>query len=171
MKFSLHLNVFLVAAVVFALSVSAHGIGQKFEKEAGPYLVDIGSNTLTFRAGDIIALDFNILEKETRQNAEFTDIWMRIEKENKIFVAGGLSKARFGGTFLSYVFPEAGEYKLFVRFQNGEEVLAEMEFPLVVEERKNQQSGFSGFYSVVLSFILGGVMSAGTMLFFRKKQV
>lgn len=125
---------FGVLAVGSAFYVFAHSAGQSFEREVGEYLLDIGASNLTLRASAPIAFDFNILRKDTREPAPFTNIWLRFEDNNKLLFAGGIAKASFGRTTVTYAFPRGGAYTLAVRFQNGDDSLAEVTIPLMVEQ-------------------------------------
>lgn len=163
-----------ILLLLFALPLiaGAHGSGASLEKVVDNYLVDVGYSPAFLEAEDPIRFDFALLESSDRtKEVPFTDIWVRIEKEKKVFFAGGIAKARLGGTGVSYVFPTEGQYELFIRFQNGEESLAETSFPLSVDPPYMPEGGSS--FKLSNQLFLGLIAGFGIgffLLFFRKRS-
>ena len=114
----------------------AHGTGVSIEKIVGEYLVDIGYTPEEVEEGTQVRFDFLLFENASGGEEEFTDIWVRIEKEGKLLFAGGIAKPVFGTTGLSYSFLDHGEYEVFVRYQNGKEALVETTVPFSVAEQE-----------------------------------
>ncbi len=169
-KTPLFFIIFLIVFIASAIFVSAHGSGQSFEREVGEYLLDIGTSDLTIRAGQATAFDFDILQKDSRELVPFTNMWVRFEDDTKLLFAGGISKASFGRTAVTYAFPKAGSYMLTVRFHNESETLAETSFPITVEQPLVPESG-KGF-SFSREFLGGGFIGLiiGAVIVFMIKK-
>src|SRR5690606_8441132 len=96
----------------------------------------------------------------------FTDIWVRItDDQDRLMFAGGLSKADFGLTGLTFLFPRPGSYNVFTRFSNGSVTVVEATAPLTIENPK--RSGWPIGMSEMLAFLIGAALAAGVafMLF------
>ncbi|PIR82859.1 hypothetical protein COU20_00045 [Candidatus Kaiserbacteria bacterium CG10_big_fil_rev_8_21_14_0_10_59_10] len=120
-----------VAALLCApAALSAHALGASFEKESGPYLIDIGYAPEEFSADRTALFEFELTEDGAP--VPFDDVWVRITREEKTVFAGGIHNARFGGARMTYLFPKSGSYELSVRYERGLESVAEASFPLVV---------------------------------------
>lgn len=139
----LTISLFLGALFSPAIPVRAHGVGESLEKVVGEYLVDVGYDVLELRAGEPVRFDFTLWASDESEEVPFSDVWLRVSRGNTLVLAGGLHKPRFGKTGITYIFPEEGEYTLFVRFQNGDESLVETSFPLTVEEGNESASNAS----------------------------
>lgn len=117
--------------------VSAHTSGFSVEKEVADFLVDVGYSNEILIENTQIRFDFDILDKENKQQVKFNEVWVRIENADRLLFAGGLGKAKFGATGMSYSFPEAGDYIISTRFSDASSTLAETEFTFdVMEESK-----------------------------------
>lgn len=122
--------------VLFPFSVSAHGAGAYYETVVGDFIADVGFSTPAPQVNESVIFDFQIRDINTKlisgSDTPFTDVWVRIESNGKTLLATGIYNAEFGGPRLSYVFPKAGEYTIFVRYENGSDALAEVSFPMTV---------------------------------------
>jgi len=128
------LGVLLLLQGAFLGAVSAHTGGFSIEKEVGDYLLDVGYNPEILVENSQVRFDFAIYNNISGQEISFSEVWVRIENSDRLLFAGGLNKARFGATGLSYSFPEAGNYTLSVRFSGATSTLAEDEFIFNVTE-------------------------------------
>lgn len=123
--------------LLFALGVvntQAHTSGASIEVMVDSYLLDIGYTPEVVSVGTQTRFDFSILNASNSEEIIFDDIWVRIEKDGRVFFAGGLSKQQFGSTGVTHLFTEAGTYEVFVRFSNAGEKLAEATFDFPVTE-------------------------------------
>ncbi|MEX0877507.1 MAG: hypothetical protein WDZ40_01430 [Candidatus Spechtbacterales bacterium] len=144
-----------------------HGTGASLEKISGDYKIDIGYTPPVIEEGSSAALDFSLSRNDNGEEIEFTDIWVRIEKNQKTVFASGIHKPNFGRTLLTYTFPEAGEYKLNVRYQNNSTKLAEEVFSLSVVENKTAQNGLNKtaqnglnkYFIVAIAGLAGGLLT------------
>lgn len=155
----------LVFLLSFPFVASAHGDTPSFQLEVGSYLIDIGYSTETPSTKDAVLFDFGITT--SGEEVAFSDVWVKIEDEKKaVVLATGVYNAEFGGPRLSYVFPEAGTYTLFARFENEDGSLAEASFPLTVN---SAEEPLDGKYLFGLAGLIVGVL--GAFLALRRKSV
>lgn len=97
---------------------------------------------------------------------EFTDMWVRIEKERATVFAGPIMRARFGLTGFTTTFPFEGEYDVFVRFQNGEKQLTETSFKISVT---GEEAGVrKPIFSLLVSGTLGVSIGFLAMYFIKR---
>jgi hypothetical protein len=111
----------------------AHGTGVSFEETKDGYKIDIGHDEF-IAENESVRFDF-ALYPENIENVEgevFTDVWVTITKDKKIYFAGGIDKPVFGTTGFTYVYPEQGTFLLSARFQKDGETITKTEFPLTV---------------------------------------
>jgi hypothetical protein len=164
-------------ALVVPGAASAHGSGITFTATTTAAtgevrLIDVDYSDFTVYAGTFGRFDFKLFSDPERTEAvPFTDLWVRIEEErdggrSKVFFAGPIAKADFGGTGFSIVFPEAGEYLLSVRYNDAQggaigSTLAEAEFPLTVVADPNAPAFYllpalwAGFAAGLLLSLVG----------------
>lgn len=128
----------LLAALFLAtpLLAGAHAFGVSHEATTPEGVhVDIGYSAAAPMVGESVIFDFNLPADEADE--EYTDIWVRIEKEGSVKLATAIYNAEFGGPRMSYVFPEAGDYLVSVRYENGGDAVAKSEWTIpVVPEPK-----------------------------------
>lgn len=137
------LTAVIILSIVLPFVVVAHGTGASHEEVVDGYVIDIGYDPAVVEAGTQARFDFNILNDATKEVVPFTDIWLRITKDNTTYFAGGVHKARIGLTGVSYIFPEEGEYEISVRYQNEGEAITEISFPLPVSKGTQGATGGS----------------------------
>lgn len=134
------LLVFLWGA--FAL---AHGVGLTLESvtpEGYEAYLDVSAPAVY--QNEPIRLDFEIWTAEGKP-MEFTDLWVRIEKEKGAVFAGPIARARLGATGFTTTLPFAGDHTIYVRFHDGEDTITETSFILpVAEETAGAKSGIPG---------------------------
>lgn len=161
---------FLTLGLVPALSVLAHGDGTSIEKVLNGYLVDIGYSPTELKTGEQARFDFllhkasavtNTAEDDTsRVPVDFSSVFVRLEKDNRLLFAGELNKPEFGKAGFSYVFPSSGDYSGYARYSHGDETLVEAEFEFSVAEGEGDSS--TSFGSSVPALIVG--LLAGVLL-------
>ena len=155
----------LVLVLLFPFGASAHGDTPSFETEVGSYLVDIGYSTENPTTEEALLFDFSITN--SGKEVLFSDVWVRIEDENKaVVLATGVHNAAFGGPRLSYVFPKEGTYTIFTRFENQDSSIAEASFPLTISSSESFPTG--NYLFGVLGLIIGAL---GAFLAVRRKSV
>ena len=157
-----------VCAIVLTcipLTVSAHGAGAFYETTVGQFIADIGFSSPAPESGESVIFDFQLRGINTElisgSDTAFTDVWVRIESEDKTHLATGIYNADFGGPRLSYVFPKEGEYTIFARYENDSETLAEVSFPMTVVPDSGSQKdagvllyALCGLVGVICGFVL-----------------
>lgn len=130
---------FLLLFLIFTPQASAHLLGSSFEKEVDGYMLDMGYSPEEFVAGETHMFDFAILDAASRDLLEFNDLWVRIEKDRRTVYATGVSSGFNNVPTMLFTFPEAGEYTVYIRFQQeGMEKMAEAEFPITVAAGSGQ---------------------------------
>lgn len=139
-------SLFVLALLISPETSFAHGeAGLTFTSTTTEgRIVDVDYRDAYIEAGLMGRFDFGIFSDDSRQQqAKFTDIWVRIVREDgsrvgKTLFAGGIANQEFGGDGFSFVFPEGGTYTLHVRYNDadadeyGKETVGEAEFKLDV---------------------------------------
>lgn len=130
MKF---LSLLLVCSlIVHAVPIYAHGEGKSYEKQIGKYLLDVGYNPAEVVAGQPIYFDLRLYQKEpTPGAAEYSDVWVRISREETTLFASGLAPTT-GQSGMVYTFDTPGTYTVSTRFEKGVDTLAETSFEIEV---------------------------------------
>lgn len=150
------LLIMLLGTATFAL---AHGNSFSYEETKDGYKIDIGHDEF-IAAGESIRFDYAVYPEdiESVEGEVYTDVWVTITKDRKIYFAGGIHKPVFGATGFTFVFPEEGEYVMGARFQNEGETVVSTEFPLSVTpplEKKQE---------IPALLLMGIVASAGLLI-------
>ena len=145
-------NYFLFLILLSIFISSAH-LEAGEDKVVNGYLIDFGYEPEKIE--DKATLVFNLVDDATKVSIEYTSLWMRISKEDKIFFAGTFAPEA-GSVALTYSFPEAGEYEITTRFSQADVVLAETNFSITTE---GNQDGIGILIAVItLIIILAWVM-------------
>lgn len=137
----------------------AHNSGASLEKSVPPYIVDIGYDPVSPVAGDRLLFDFTLVDTAST-SIPFDYVWVRIEKEKRTILATGIAKAAYGPTSLLYAIPEdlSGELQLFVRYQRGDESLAEADFIMSIAPK---ETPLTDYIPIVGAIVLGCVIGFG----------
>ena len=159
---------YTASLLLLVLIVLAHGpaafahIGAaSIEQLIDGRLVDIGYSPEEPRADEQTRLDFAILEPDTLEEQPFTDVWVRIKDDNdRLLFAGGLNKAEFGLTGITYMFAKPGEYEVFVRFSDDGTTIVEATASITIGEAVSRSWTFSGV-SELISFATGALLAFG----------
>ena len=168
----LDMRALVCTLLVFFLAnnVLAHGVGLTLESVTPEgYMAYLDVDALVPRQNEPTRLDFEIRDKGGNP-MEFTDVWVRIEKEQSTIFAGPIARARLGTTGLTISLPFSGEHTVFVRFQNGETALTEVEFKLSVEKETDEGVQSKAVSTAVAG--VGGVLvgSFGTLFWRRRRK-
>jgi hypothetical protein len=149
----------------------AHGAGAYYETTVGDYIADVGFSTPAPEEEESVIFDFQLRGINTTSisgsDAEFTDVWVRIESEGKTVLATGIYNADFGGPRLSYLFPGEGAYTIYVRYENSSETLAEVSFPMTVVPASGSQKDV-GSVLYALTGIVGAIVGFLLAILFKK---
>jgi hypothetical protein len=166
-----HIALILIAIFATAHIASGHGFGQSLEKVVDIYIIDVGFDAVDLVAGEPIRLDIVLWNKDRTETPDFTDAWVRIAPSDRgIVFAGNLHQPEFGSTGMTFMFPEAGDYELTIRFQNNDKAVAEASFPLKVGAgAKNSSGAFSG--NVLSGAFLGFIAGCVLVWFLRRKKI
>lgn len=155
---------------LFPTTIYSHGDQKSFEKEVNLYLVDIGYVPDTFEALNPSTFSFSLLDPK-KEEKEFSDIWVRIENDGKTVFATSVKKQELGETTMIYTFPDKGNYELFVRYQNGDEKLAETSIPLeVTSSEKPIVKSAESFPPNLLFGLIIGILGGVTIATLIKKR-
>ena len=151
---------FILCFTVTVSQVSAHGSSFSYEENKDGYLIDIGYDEF-IAEGESVRFDFIVYPEDITaiEGEVFTDVWVTITQDNKIFFAGGIEKPVFGATGFTYVFPKEGEYTLSARFQNEGDSVVETEFPLTIIPP------LEGEETTLPPLVIGGVMGVAGLAF------
>jgi transposase len=150
--------------------VSAHGeAGMTLTGTADGYTGDVDYDNTFVEVGTSGRFVFNLFKGDTIDvvgtGVEFDDLWVRVMKKDetkngKMIFAGPLHKPLFGGTGISLLIPEAGDYTIIVRYNKDDDKIVEITyaftaFSLAVEKKLYDEKNFR----------LGAVFGALTMVF------
>ena len=155
----------------------AHGTGVSYEENKDGYKVDIGHDKF-ITAEESTRFDFTLypLDISHVEGEVFTDVWVTIIQDKKIFFAGGVHKPVFGTTGFTYVFPKEGTYTISARFQKEGATIVKTEFPFTVlappvQEKKTNPYIALGIAGLV-GFLFGGTLvMLGSRFFLKKKTI
>jgi len=114
-----------VAALTGIGSTSAHNLGSSIETVKDGYLIDMGYSPEVITNGTQTRFDYALYDHETMEAVPFDNIWFRIEQNNKVYFAGGLTRQNFGQTGMTYRFTEPGNYELYIRYGTGTNSIVE----------------------------------------------
>lgn len=120
-----------LGVLTFPMVASAHALGASYEATVDGYQIDIGYSSPAPEEGESVIFDFNFPAAQDPE-PPYTDVWVRIESEQAVVFASALHNAEFGGPRMSYVFPKAGAYTVYARYQNAETSFVEVTFPMTV---------------------------------------
>ncbi len=141
-----------------------HGTGLSYEEIIDGYRVDVGYSPEIVTLDSGARFDFTITDVQTGEEVEYSDVWLRINKETRTLFATGIHKPEFGTTGVLYTFSEPGKHLISARFQSNGETLAEVSFPLTVENTSSSPPPF-GIFFAIFGLILGAFLG---FLFGRK---
>jgi hypothetical protein len=167
------LSVAIIAIFLLTTTVQAHGTGASYEETKDGYKIDIGYDE-SIVANKSMRFDFVISPEDTLDiegGEVFSDVWVTLTQDDKIFFAGGIDKPEFGATGFTYIFPDAGSYTVSARFQKGGETVVKTEFPLTVNPELEPKSDRSTimYRAVSLGTLIIGLV-VGFLLGRRKKS-
>lgn len=132
----------------------AHSSGASLERVVGEYVIDVGYDPAEVRGGDRLILDFNITKDGTP--ALYDYVWVRLMAKEKTLLAAGVARSVVGPTTLLYLIPsDATKLTISARYYAGGEMLAEVEFPLVVAPEKKRSTHY---LPLALAALFGGVL-------------
>lgn len=125
-----------LAVVFLPFAAYAHSFGSFYEETVGPYLVDIGYDPPAPPGGSRLLFDFSLYaDSERTASVEFSSIWVRLEHNGELLLAGPIGRMLLGPTTLVVRMPqEEGELTVHARFEQESNVLAEVSFPITIAE-------------------------------------
>lgn len=151
---SILLFLFLIVSFVFISQtyVYAHGeAGMTMKGSIDGYTGDVDYDNTFVEAGTPGRYVFNLFKGDTIDVAgtgvEFDDLWVRIMLQDgstngKMLFAGPILKPNFGGAGMTLTMPQAGDYKILVRYNKDDKKIVEVPysftaFSTVVEKEFN----------------------------------
>jgi len=156
--------IFTILAVLPVYVVGAHSLGESLEKEVDGYLIDIGYSTTELIANSAVVFEFNLLN-ENDEFVDYSNVWLRIIKDDRTILATGIHNAEFGGARITYTFAESGAYEFSARYEKGIDSIAEATFPIEVLPNPSEGSGSVNIIFLGVVGILGiGVGAITTRL-------
>lgn len=158
----------IIVSIVFVgfAMTSAHGTGLTLEEMVDGGFVDIGVSVTEITDDTSAVFDFSLFETEGGEEVAFTDIWVRLVRDDTTVFASGIHNARLGGALMTYTFPTAGSYNLIVRFQDDGRAVAQATFPLEVKKGKNDTTQQNIQFAV--AGLLGAIVALAGHMFIRK---
>jgi hypothetical protein len=155
----------LAVFVCIPIGVHAHSYGSFYEETVGPYLVDIGYDPPEPTTQGRLLFDLNLFEAGDKTSpVEFSSVWVRLEHNGDILLAGPIAKMPLGPTTLVVRVPErGGELVVHARFEDGSTVLAEVSFPLLVTEAPSDGTAWQ-----IFALAGGALLLVGAALLLRR---
>jgi hypothetical protein len=174
---------FIIPILLTGTLAYAHGEGSLTfsEKMAEGHLIDVDYESSEILSGVSGTFVFVLWTDDTRkEKLPYADLWVRIisddgSAEGNTMFAGPIAKPEFGDARVLYVFPEAGEYRLAVRYNravDSEKELSEIsaEFPFSVSPGKDGNSPLQGKAGFFIGLAAGAILAgAAGFAFFSKK--
>lgn len=159
-------SLFILPGLIFS-----HGSGISIEATVDGYLLDIGLSEEVITNAEPVRIDFSLFDESTSDPVNFSDIWLRINQEGKVFFAGGVSKPQFGLTGVSYMFLDAGEYTINVRYQKNGKAIVEHSFMVTVSDVSTKSDTEQPFkdVKVLALFVLAFIAGFGVAIVTRKR--
>ncbi len=162
---------FLIALFIAPhVNTFAHGNENSFEKVIGAYFVDIGY-TNDAVTNSPLQLDFEIYKSNnstsTGNKAPFSDVWLRIEKDNVTMLATGIHRPEFGNAGILYVPQKEGVYTIHFRFENDNATLVESSFDIQVA---SDQSIATQYTTKITYAIIGSLITVLIFIAFSIKR-
>lgn len=155
-----------VGMVVFLLllptALFGHETGASIEQEVNGYVVDIGYDTDSITANAPVRFDFSLYDANGKEEVMFERVWFRIEQNAKTIFATGIARPALGATGAVVLFPEAGAYTLYARFEDKDQSLVELETPITAAAQ-------GGEAKIPWQWALGVVAALGAGFFFGKR--
>jgi hypothetical protein len=157
---------FLFAAICIsaALGLSgvayAHSTGASFEQKNGAYVIDVGYDVSSFKAGEAVRFDFLLHDAADEKDLDFNHVWVRMvnTSEKQTELATGIAHQSIGPTTLLYVFPSGGTYTLEPSFRDaaGEDIATTS---ITISVAPAEDAGFS------TASIVGALLAAFAGMF------
>lgn len=166
MKFKLlHFIIFtMVFGTLIINKVLAHGLEEIVEQSVDKYTIQLKYDAQEASTGEASPISFYLLDAQKTDEVEFKQVWVRIEKDKKLLFSGNINKQELGPTGFTYTFPGAGQYEIYVRFEQDEEAsetLAETTLPINIEATEVQEQTEQRllFYenNPYIPYLVGGV--------------
>lgn len=147
------------------LAVQAHSFGSFYEETVGPYLVDIGYDPPEPTTQGRLLFDLNLFEAGDKTSpVSFSSVWVRLEHNGEILLAGPIAKMPLGPTTLVVRVPgRSGELVVHARFEDGSTVLGEVSFPLLVTEAPGDGMAWQSF-----ALAAGALLLVGAAFLYRR---
>ena len=177
MRILLYLAVSLFSVMTLFGFAHAHGLGGGIDKVVDGYLIDFGYSPEELVSGANIQFTAGLVDNESKEIADFENVWVRISKANRVLFASTLEKSMSQDASFLYNFSEPGIYEITVRFQKfNEEVpetrlaetIVETSFDVNIAgaaaERKSRVSG-----GLIIGFISGAILGIIISLILRRK--
>lgn len=172
-QFALLFSICIVCITFFATTtlVFAHGSGISYEEKKDGYKIDIGHDEF-IAALESTRFDFIVAPENagTVEGEIFSDVWVTVTQDKKLFFAGGIHKPVFGSTGFTFVFPEEGTYTLSARYQKDGETVVQTEFPITVIAPLETKKEPNKFLLYGLALLGGLALGIAVGLFIPKKN-
>ncbi len=148
--------------------IFAHGSGVSYEVTKDGYKIDIGYEEF-IAENESVRFDFALYPEviENREGEVFSDVWVTITKDKKIYFAGAIDKPRFGTTGFTYVFPEQGTFTISSRFEQEGETLTKDSFDVIVIQPLDYKEPLPPYVIPIAFFGLGLFVSILSIVLWR----
>ncbi len=147
------------------VTVYAHGNGGTVFATVNSYLIDIDYPVKDLRAGEPLFFNVKLLDQANYNSIPFTNVIATIDRAGQQMCSANIIHEKMKATGFTCVFPELGDYNLFVRFYRGDDELITQNFDLhVMPSPKLSHEKTTN----ALSFLLGNVVALSATLLVRR---
>ena len=164
-------TVALIVLVTCAIAApaSAHTTGVSLEKDLGTYRVDIGYKPAPLVSGDRAVFDFNLKQLPNLDSVSFDYVWVRVEYNKQTLLATGVARADIGPTSLLIALPNTikDAIVLNVRYQKGENALAETEFTVPITPQNTVPWG--PIFALIMGICIGATAALGIRFVYPRR--
>jgi hypothetical protein len=110
----------------------AHATGGTFETTVDEYLIDIGFVPETPVTTAVTRFDFLLTSATSTEPIPYSDVWVRIERDEQLYFSGSITNPRIGPTGLTILLDTPGQYTVTARYLSDLTTLTETHFSLTV---------------------------------------
>jgi len=153
-------SIFITLILIFNI-VQAHDSGTSFEKEVKDFLLEIGAEQKTIKAGEQTDFDFALFKNGVTY--AFEDVFVEFIKGEKIIFSSRLANPKIGRATMKIIFPEGGTYNMKVLFLDNEKKIVGTVYEFEVAARDNKemaseinfiQNAISGIAGLIIGLVV-----------------
>lgn len=145
-----------LALLIVPVVTCAHGDSPSFERQVGPYLIDIGYDRIGFRPGEEVKFDFDLYRTDAEAPAfePFETVLFEVAKDGQIIESREIENERDFIPSTTYAFPTDGDHVVHVAYRRGEEIVAQADFEAPVGAHNGEAGRALNAFTYVAAALL-----------------